>query len=1511
MNSYYNEVEGNLHPGDIAKSSDINHIQVHIKDALKNLLNDLHDHESYILGSGDEHKNDFIITPAKTTFGRYIDSLNYFDIQKENQININRYSVKQPISITQTSVYSVIFMAKNSSNIDITLNCKLEDIEGNVLRATNVVLPKQTNEPAEIEAIFDLDFYPTAPGLTHELLKERDGKDIPLNTKEECYDEGYIHDENDERAFSAGVSQVFFVIERVNKNQEDFSENGDEDVGFDPNDSLAVYYSTDIDFAEQKVCAQINSGVDWVAQDYNIFYKEVFSNGPTYYCTGGRAIIDGEPVYCMDTFVNVAGANAYGNVLSYIYLGSDGHLYSRNSKVANTTDLSKFEIDLDDRPPMASLIIAKILTYASTKDNYNKEPLIIQTDDEQDDPYDTRPRSHHERIRRLEKKIKWISDIAVPSRIKYTLTNESWLDTSNDLIKQYKGSGTNASDADNIGKNYTISVDSNGNYVIRLTEAEVTTVKVTLKEKFKNEDGTKKVLQPNDILNASVFSEIKNMVHDEKNGTLKLDVEKKAVASTYGRTKKEAEETKFNPWDDDSKNRIAKGTVKPTERKYTVTAGANGKHDKKSQFPAMTLYLSKNYNLTGLNIPIHKFQNCSGVKFFIWKRQSTNNKKNTVWLEEKLYTSKVFSLDKAKVKGKYQYVDEGFTIKFKKGGLSLKKGQYVIIALPIPKSGKGSCFVETFKPQNSKDFCIRYEGAANASHFLLVDRYQEIWYNSATFTGTEQEYYKSGSVVSGAITWEDAIVPIRYIRPVLKGNLTIPKNCKAKIYGHTGNKWQELTADENNEITNSSGKLFKWKMEFTGDGKGTPELKYDKNDEFAIEFILTRDNINSGKNDFTNEADKNMCLTSVPFDGNDILKKYLGDNNLDTDNDSRFSNFEFARIWADEKENENLLIDISAADKKIEYLLQQGSGETKKTNSYTDSWSYHYCDLTLDDFSKINVDYSNYTEDVEYDENNLRLKLDTEHSYNDDDIAVFDEYIFSKPIPDNSDINDVANRTVTLTNNENIDENQTLLKATFKNPIDLTKYSALKFNFNILKQNKESTISGLGIYISSAEESKTPSTLYLLDEVEYLEDTEVLPPIIDPDISTASYYDGKLIEIVHLDKNGNQAPEQTYYKYTQIYDENKNKYVYRLEQVHDIRSYNIYTMSDFIIPAASSGNNNNNKPQYETISKRIEINPNSTNLQFVKEIGIFSINEETEVGKFSVSSGAPTLFLEKVVGLREDYYTIFDPKEDTGNIIVSDIRSGVASDKYVTTYKNGKHTYSQDTHGDVTPPTVKSTTPETTQITIDTDLIGEIPVQICSFNHDYEGGLSNYKHLGIQLATDIYLPKDSLKINLCSGKNGNNVIASVNLPTLNTVYYPLNNEQTIELSQIFSKIDSDEKIKSVSITTTKHFRNFVENILSTTTTTTETDTTNNESTTTTGTDTTNNESTTTTKIRKSINLYLGKITLYKAETIPVFHKKMRFKFYNTDKNGEITHQSEALSGNSIAIRKVGTIVEYK
>ena len=109
-------------------------------------------------------------------------------------------------------------------------------------------------------------------------------------------------------------------------------------------------------------------------------------------------------------------------------------------------------------------------------------------------------------------------------------------------------------------------------------------------------------------------------------------------------------------------------------------------------------------------------------------------------------------------------MDDGFTIEFEDKGLDLPEGQYVIVCLPIPKEGKGSCWVDTYKPENSKDFCIRYYGAANASHFLLKDRYQEIWYNSATATGTKKSYEKEGSFISGTITLKEDVAPIAKVK---------------------------------------------------------------------------------------------------------------------------------------------------------------------------------------------------------------------------------------------------------------------------------------------------------------------------------------------------------------------------------------------------------------------------------------------------------------------------------------------------------------------------------------------------------------------------------------------------------------------------------------------------------------------------------------------------------------------------------------------------------------------------
>ena len=73
MVSYYRIHEGNLHPGDIAKASDIVQIQQNTKDMIQDVLEDLHQHQGCILGSDE---NAFLLTPETKRAKRFIDQMN-------------------------------------------------------------------------------------------------------------------------------------------------------------------------------------------------------------------------------------------------------------------------------------------------------------------------------------------------------------------------------------------------------------------------------------------------------------------------------------------------------------------------------------------------------------------------------------------------------------------------------------------------------------------------------------------------------------------------------------------------------------------------------------------------------------------------------------------------------------------------------------------------------------------------------------------------------------------------------------------------------------------------------------------------------------------------------------------------------------------------------------------------------------------------------------------------------------------------------------------------------------------------------------------------------------------------------------------------------------------------------------------------------------------------------------------------------------------------------------------
>ncbi|MBO5180157.1 MAG: hypothetical protein J6B87_07435 [Clostridia bacterium] len=1517
MRNYYDIVMGNLRTGDIAKSSDINHIQIHIQDALKELLSDLHDGESYILGSGEDHKNDFVITAAPMLLGRYIDDRHLFEVDKTKYVNINRFDVRQPILMTKTSLYSVIIKMKNTSNRDIPVTFELQDEEGFVLRRNTLTVLGNT-EDKEYEVVFDLDYYPTAHNLNHADLKERDGTDIPKKVDEESYDEGFerehSEEENNKPGFSAGVSRLYFVIKRTNLNAIDLADNEETPINFDPETSLGAYYDETSDHPEKDIYMQVQSSTQYEDRSWNLWFKEVYANDPTYLCTGGTAIIDGEKVQCLDTHISVAGGSSFGNVLTEIELRSDGHLHARNSDASTKTpdenNLDSFQEDVDDRMPMAYFPIASILTYAAYL-GYDKEPLIIQ-----DNKQGLLPLSHHERLRRLEKKLDWTADIALPSRIKYTMTDLDWLDTTPNSLtgSPYKGE----EDPDN-NKKYVITYDSHGNPVVKLTESVVIPIDVTLQETFKDKDGNNIALEESDVKNASYFSDKKNMVHDTKKGTLILEKQKsKTQVNAVATTKKEAKETEFNPWDDKKGNRPADTKFKKHEREYEVTKDKNGKHDKASQYPAMTFYTKTNYKFKKLQIPIHKFKNCSGMKFFIWKRQNPNNKKNTVWLEKKIWTSKIFSLKKAKTKGKYQYLDDGFTLSFGKGGLSLPKGQYVIICLPIPKSGKGSCFVETYEPQDAQDFCIRYEGAANASHFLLKTRYKEIWYNSAKAVAEEENYVTEGSVTSKAIVWSDTnLQKIQTVKAICN-NLTTPKGCSYKLEADTGGGWQELDIKKGKATEmNGGSNTFRWRLTFKSnkDGKSSPELKYDSADKNAIQFVLTRESVAYADNDSTaamGTIDKAMCLTSKAIDGDEVLKKYIGDNNL---TQSHFNQFEFGRLWADPSENANLSIDIQASDRCINFINKDDDNNTSSEECYP-YWSLNYCDLTLDDFSKESVDYSNYEEAVEYDENNLRFKLDSDHSYNDNDIIVKDldaeEFKYYA-----NDIDSTDDSSMTFVNKtyDTLNKNQLFAKRTFDKPVDLTKYTGLRFDFKVKSSSANALLNGFGIYISSQEEipvvnneNNVPSNIRNepsnLGPI--LQDSAVLTPVIYPGVSSESYYDGNIIKLIHEyeEDDGDKATDPAYYQYKKEYDSETNQIIWVLQQLHDIRSYKIYPVNTI----SYADDKKVKDKDYMEFSVRIELDPDSQNLKYAREIGFISLNDEKDKdgneiysvtnsenkvyhepsgeddSEEAVTTGKDvTLILDKVRAISEDYYPIFNPTQNTFTSSDRNVETFAYDKIPFTKDKEGKTEKFKKYYGSKNIPTnlsktiISKTSPETAMISIDNTTKPDGERVICYMNNEY-GDLSKYKHVALQLASDCYIPKGALKMNLCSEKEGMEPIMSLNIPALNGIYHPYSSKEVINLTQIFKKIKSDESIKSISFSTTNKYADLINQTVDSS--------------------------------KPKVNLFVGKIVLYKAETIPMFHKKIRFKMYLTE-DGEILYDKDKKASNdTIGIRKIGAVLDY-
>lgn len=1450
MVSYYNKHKGDLFPGHIAKSSDINQIQQNIQDALKNAISDLTEGESWILGTNDQSDKDaFILTPDIKKAGRYIDQMNLAEGNDMEVISFRETSYQQPIRLSRSSIYSVIIKLQNKSEISVPVVCELRDEYGNMIpkMRTVIELPKYTNEPAEFEVVFDLDYYPTAHNVDPENLENGNTQFAKPNTDEEpSFDVGIEYDDEDLSSFTMGASTVYFFVEALNKNKlKTFDVNTTQSNNYQWNDTDPTFGIVINKNSTYGQLLEESSGNNFVKSSTpgDLYFKEIYANAPTYQCNIGQAVIGGEKVMLASTHISVAGASSFGNVISYIYMDQKGRLKFKNSKpfVGNNPIL-----EIPDEP---HLHIANITTFL----NDTKDP-IIQQDDEM---RQFRPRSHHERIRRLEKKLSYTQEIAIPPRIKYTRTGEDWIDQNPNVdlsAKSFNGLVAQNLDALNSSE-YTITTDTNGNFIVKASKAESFSIPITLQNQQSGitsteQDSTKIIssaqtaeyinsLSKSDVSRAQIFAEMTNMFNDFSEGKLTLSgtSEKHYVATT----EEEAKKTEFNPWDDDQSNRPKDANVEPTTRSYTVVSGKNGSNDWVSEFPAMTLFTDTGYVLKKLEIPLYKFENCSGIKFFIYQRQDPNNKQNTVWLKKRVFTSDVFSLNNAKEKDGYQYMEDGFLIDFGNDGLTLEKGQYVIICLPIPKSDKGTVYVDTYKPEDSKDFCIRYYGAGNASHFLLKERYHEVWYNSVKASGEKITYSKSGNVVSGIISWQNKEA-IKTIKPSV--NLTTPEGTTSKIFVDVGGGWIEVEPDKDNSVIGSGdGESFRWKVEFTGNTTDTPTITYDKDKGYAINFEITRATPDTANSEQGNILDKNLCFTSKPFDANEILREYIGDYNLAL-TDNKFSNYEFARVWANDY-NDSLIVDISASD-RVEEIKDSNNQPVKDNNGnqlYYPVYSLHYVDLSLRDFGKTSVDYSNYDAELEEDENNLRLKLDTENSYNDNDIRVFNVNDFELSDETFRSNDETEGLKIDLTKVPSSSSNQVLAKINFINPLDLSKYASLRTGFTISGED-EGTLSGVALYISSQNEQDVPSSLPSEDLSAALVDD--LPDLNSSQEDVIATYAN---QIVVKSYNNNGVGTDVYYK--SIWNSLTKRWEW--QQLHDVKSYNLYELSDRSTKETTitlSEENNGIERFFD-----IEIDPDSINLQFVKEIGLILINEDDKYSRVNVNS----IEISDMKVIKNDYYPVFSAKEKDVFKANEDNRAPVEC--------------LQSGNMSLTTQHFTETTPETSSIKITHQNVNENGEELCSFDLTSKS-TKGFNHIGIQIAADCLIVKHMLELHFKKVEDGvETVVAKVKLPTLNYIYYPITANNVINLAQVFKKIETSERFDKVVLYATPKFKEYAGKLKQ------------------------NIEN------GNNITLYIGNISLYRAETIPIFHPMMRMKFYLDD--------ASEIAQSKIAIRKVGAVLDYQ
>jgi hypothetical protein len=294
-------------------------------------------------------------------------------------------------------------------------------------------------------------------------------------------------------------------------------------------------------------------------------------------------------------------------------------------------------------------------------------------------------------------------------------------------------------------------------------------------------------------------------------------------------------------------------------------------------------------------------------------------------------------------------------------------GKYTLLVYGTPSNNKGTIYVDCF---NTKDGITKFgsamtcRGPSTPTIVYIEPTNVKDYTWDLLIKHKKPQYAEIGTLYSQTIETE---LPIRTVST--SKTYVIPDGCSIKTY--VSNNGGRTYTEINNEPIkfNSTGKLFKWKIVLKGTGSSTPTIKYNSQKGFAMVY-----NVGEAISDVKSTDYKRRLETRV-MDAGWINANILG-NAYTYKN---FSEWEFVRIWAEENDGD-LDIDIFISYNETPVIPITANAKDTHNNVF---YSTVFADLTLGDFSQTSVDYSVNDEDVEFDEHNYRMDLNTDVMYNE------------------------------------------------------------------------------------------------------------------------------------------------------------------------------------------------------------------------------------------------------------------------------------------------------------------------------------------------------------------------------------------------------------------------------------------------------------------------------------------------------------------------------------------------